>query len=299
MTDLDQLEKQFRAYVKKMMDFQEAGELINWDMRTGLPKKGVLQRAEVVGTIAAEVFRMSVSPEMENYLAQLSQPDSFAGLDTITQAVVAECKKEFERSKKIPPELFQQFVVLRARSESAWEEAHHEGDFAKFQPYLEQIVSFNQQFIELWGYEGNKYNTLLDYYEPGLTVEQLDPIFTQLRSAIVPLLDAIQSSPYKPSEELFGQAYDVQQQPKFSDFILQRVGFDFAAGRLDISLHPFATGLNRGDVRITTRYDERDFRNSLFSTIHEFGHALYEQNISEQLTGTPLRTGSSMGIHES
>lgn len=289
----------FKAYVRKMKQYEEAIALIYWDMRTGAPKKGIGTRSEVVGELSTEVFRMSTSDEMGEYLAFFTQPAELEQLDVISRKMVEECKKEYDRSKKIPAEKYQAYVVLTSQAESAWEDAKHNSDWASFQPYLEKIVATTQEFIELWGYEGHKYNTLLDMYEPGMTVEKLDEVFGTLREKAVPLLQRIQASPNQPDRSFLDQQFEISKQKQFSLSILKQMQYDFEAGRLDETVHPFATALNPGDVRITTRYLPNDITSALFGTIHEGGHALYEQNISEDLVGTNLCTGTSMGIHES
>ncbi|KRF10772.1 carboxypeptidase M32 [Paenibacillus sp. Soil787] len=289
----------FKAYVRKMKQYEEAIALIYWDMRTGAPKKGIETRSEVVGELSTEVFRMSTSDEMGSYLDFFMQPSELEKLDAISKKMVVECKKEYDRSKKIPAEKYQAYVVLTSQAESAWEDAKHNSDWASFQPYLEKIVAVTQEFIELWGYEGNKYNTLLDMYEPGMTVEKLDEVFGALREKAVPLLQRIQASANQPNRSFLDQQFEISKQKKFSLSILKQMQYDFEAGRLDETVHPFATALNPGDVRITTRYLPNDITSALFGTIHEGGHALYEQNISKDLVGTNLCTGTSMGIHES
>ncbi|NRF89884.1 carboxypeptidase M32 [Paenibacillus frigoriresistens] len=289
----------FKAYVRKMKQYEEAIALIYWDMRTGAPKKGIETRSEVVGELSTEVFRMSTSDEMGSYLDFFMQPSELEKLDAISKKMVVECKKEYDRSKKIPAEKYQAYVVLTSQAESAWEDAKHNSDWDSFQPYLEKIVATTQEFIELWGYEGNKYNTLLDMYEPGMTVEKLDEVFGALREKAVPLLQRIQASANQPNRSFLDQQFEISKQKKFSLSILKQMQYDFEAGRLDETVHPFATALNPGDVRITTRYLPNDITSALFGTIHEGGHALYEQNISKDLVGTNLCTGTSMGIHES
>ncbi|MBA2939998.1 carboxypeptidase M32 [Paenibacillus sp. CGMCC 1.16610] len=289
----------FKAYVRKMKQYEEAIALIYWDMRTGAPKKGIGTRSEVVGELSTEVFRMSTSDEMGEYVAFFTQPAELEQLDAISRKMVEECKKEYDRSKKIPAEKYQAYVVLTSQAESAWEDAKHNSDWDSFQPYLEKIVATTQEFIELWGYEGHKYNTLLDMYEPGMTVEKLDEVFGALREKAVPLLQRIQASPNQPDRSFLDQQFEISKQKQFSLSILKQMQYDFEAGRLDETVHPFATALNPGDVRITTRYLPNDITSALFGTIHEGGHALYEQNISDDLVGTNLCTGTSMGIHES
>ncbi|PZE21865.1 carboxypeptidase M32 [Paenibacillus xerothermodurans] len=298
-TNFEQKLSQFKTYLKKMKSYDEAIGLMYWDMRTGAPKKGIAIRSEVVGVLSGELFRMSVSDEMGEMLGYLSEPEQLNKLSHIEQRSVTECKKDYDRSKRIPAQKYEEYVVLTSQAESVWEEAKEEADFAKFRPYLEKIVATNLEFIDLWGYKGHKYNTLLDMYEPDMTVAKLDQVFGALREKVVPLLAAIQDSPHQPNTGFLKQTFNKEQQKTFSLFILKQMGYDFEAGRLDETVHPFATGLNPGDVRITTRYVLNDVNSALFGTIHEGGHALYEQNISPDLVGTPLATGASMGIHES
>ncbi|URM34344.1 carboxypeptidase M32 [Cytobacillus firmus] len=293
---LKKTEQQFLDYVKKMTAYNEAIGLMYWDMRTGAPKQGMEQRSEVIGMISSEVFRMSTSEEMAAYIAKLSGREN---LSEVTVKTLEECKKDYDRNKKIPAEEYTEYVILQSKAESIWEDAKESSDFEMFQPYLEKLVEMNKRFISYWGYEGNKYNTLLDMYEPGVTVETLDQVFGQLRKKIVPLVQQISESQNKPDTSFLFEHFAKDKQRDFSLKVLDQMGYNFKAGRLDETVHPFATGLNPGDVRVTTKYDEADFRTAVFGTIHEGGHALYEQNISSDLVGTPLCSGTSMGIHES
>jgi carboxypeptidase Taq len=289
----------FKDYVKKIMNYREAVGLLLWDMRTGAPKKGLDQRSQTVGMLSAEMFKMSVSPEMDQYLTRLTESSTWEGLDDVTRKMVTEAKKEFDQSKLIPPKEYEEFVILRSKAESVWEEARANNDFALFQPYLEKLVATMKRFVDYWGSKGDRYDTLLDIYEPGMTVEMLDALFADLREKTINLLQRIQASPNKPQVDFLYKDYDRTKQKEFSLFILKEMGYDFGAGRLDETAHPFATGLNPGDVRVTTRFYPNDLRAGLFGTIHEGGHALYEQNVSSDLIGTNLCEGTSMGIHES
>ncbi|WP_135551184.1 carboxypeptidase M32 [Paenibacillus cymbidii] len=299
MNEWEQKLTGYRNLVRKIKSYEEAVGLIYWDMRTGLPKKGVQGRSDVVGVLSGEMFRLSVSPEMGEYVVYFSEPQHAERLDETTRAMVRESAKDYERSVKIPPDEYEAYVVLTSNAEAVWEEAKHASDYARFQPYLEQIVATNRRFIELWGYEGHPYNTLLDMYEPGMTVTELDRVFGELRGKLVPLVSAIHSSGRKPETSFLRQSFAKAKQREFNLYILRQMGYDFDAGRLDETVHPFATGLNPGDVRITTKFVENDLATALFGSIHEGGHALYEQNIDAALIGTNLCTGTSMGIHES
>ncbi|MCX7571189.1 carboxypeptidase M32 [Tumebacillus sp. DT12] len=290
--------QQFRDLVARMKNVEEAINVIFWDLRTGCPKKGVEQRAEVVGMLSGDLFKLGTSEEMGRYLEELSAPDTLASLDPITRASVLERKKEYDRSKKIPADKYQAYVTLTSKSEFAWQEAKKNNDFNAFAPYLEQIVESLKEFVEIWGYEEDKYDALVQQYEPEMTARQLDALFGPLRERTVELVKRI-GAKEQVERGFLNQQFPEEKQREFSHYILKQLGYDFDAGRLDPSAHPFMIGLNPGDVRVTTRYYEHDLQMALFATIHECGHALYEQNVSSELNGTFLATGASMGLHES
>ncbi|MCY9547933.1 carboxypeptidase M32, partial [Lysinibacillus xylanilyticus] len=290
--------QQFTDYVKKMQHYEEALSVIYWDMRTGAPKKGLAQRSEVVGTLSASLFDMQTSEELGQLLTDLEGQK--ADLDYVTLRVVEEVRKEYDQNKKIPADEYKEFVILQSKAETAWEEAKETNNFALFLPYLEEIISWQKKFIQYWGIKnGSPYNTLLDLYEPEMTTDVLDQVFGELRETIVSLVQKIADAPNKPDTSILFKHFPRESQRALSLEILTQLGYDFDAGRLDESVHPFMIGLNHGDNRITTKYDENDFRSAIFGTIHECGHAMYEQNIDVKLDGLPLATGTSMGIHES
>ena len=297
--NLEKIINDFKQCVKKMNLYNEAIGLIHWDMRTKAPRRSVPHRSETVGMLSGETFRMLVSEQMGEWLKRLNDPETQAQLDETTRKMAAEYGREYERSRNIPPEEYERYVVLASEAESAWESHKPSGDFAAIRPYLQQLIDFNRKFIEYWGYEEHPYEALLEPYEPGMKVAQLERVFTVLKKELVPLVSDVANRNEKPETGFLRQPFDEEKQRKFSHYILEQMGYDFDAGRLDESVHPFAIGLNPGDVRITTAFREDDFTFSLFSSIHEGGHALYEQNIDEQLHGTGLRDGASMGIHES
>ncbi|MBD2847624.1 carboxypeptidase M32 [Paenibacillus sp. IB182496] len=294
----DKLER-FREIDRTIKSYGEAIGVLHWDLRTGAPRKGMDSRSEAIGVLSAEQFRLETSSEMGELLARLNEPEALDTMAPVNRRLVEESAKAYARSSKIPPKLNQEFVVLTAQAESYWEEAKARNDYAGFRPYLEKIITLTRQMIELRGPGATPYDTLLDDYEPGMTTAQLDPLFNGLRERLVPLAARIADSPHQPATGFLRQSYAVSQQKAFSLHILREMGYNFDAGRLDESAHPFATGLSPGDVRITTRYLEDDVTSALFGTIHEGGHALYEQNIGTELAGTTLCDGTSMGIHES
>ncbi len=291
--------KRFRELTGKIKHFEEILGVVYWDMRTGAPRKGIDLRSEAYGDLSAESFRLATSDELGELLQKLSEPKTFQGLGRVDKRLVEEVKKDYDRNRKIPAELYREYVVLSSQSEAAWEAAKENNDFAGFAPYLEKVIDYNRRFIELWGPKATPYDTLLDLYEPGMFTEDLDRLFGELRSRLVPLAEAIAREGDRPDTSMLEGTFDKEAQKAFSRFILNEMGYDFEAGRLDESVHPFMTGLNPGDVRITTRFLPNDIMSALFGTIHEGGHALYEQNLDPELFGTLLCTGTSNGIHES
>lgn len=288
--------KDFKDYLTKIEYLNSATSVLSWDMMVGIPKKGKAYRSDVLGYLSSESYKLQTSEEMKNFIEYFI---SLENLDDVTEAMVHNAKKNYDQTKKIPEDRYREYIVLASNSFSYWEEARAKSDFSIFKPYLEKIIEFSKEFIGYWGYKGNKYNTLLEFYEPGITVEKLDKVFGELREAIVSLLNKIQNSRIKPNTEFFYKHFTKEEQEAFGIFVLHKLGYDFDAGKLDVSAHPFTTTFDNKDVRITTRYDLNEFRGALFSSIHEGGHAIYEQDVPDELKGTGLATGVSMGIHES
>ena len=291
-----QIEKEFLEYIQTMDAYREASALIGWDLRTGAPKKTIDKRSQVISILSKVHFEMATGEKMEKYLKELADYD---GEEEMIKDIVKECRLEFGRMSKIPADEYKEYVQLQSKAESIWEEAKDKADYQLFRPYLEQLIETNKTFIRYWGKEERPYDALLDMYEPGMTVEVLDEVFGALKAEIVPLVKRIAESKKKLNTDFIYKHFDKDNQREFCMKAIKELGYDLEAGRLDTTVHPFATALNANDVRITTKYDESDFRVAVFGTIHECGHAVYEQNIDKALEGTPLCTGTSMGIHES
>ncbi|MFK9090457.1 carboxypeptidase M32 [Bacillus salipaludis] len=291
--------EQFNLLDEKITHFSSIIGLADWDQKVMAPKKGRNVFAKASGTLRTEVFKLSVSKEMGDLLEALTSPDNEVNLDHVTKAKVREYKEYYQKSKSIPADLFQEYSILTALANDAWEEARENNDFARYLPSLEKIVAFKRKFAEIYGYEEHPYDALLDEFEPGLTVKRLDPLFAKLRESSVSLLERIKQNGKPTQAELFGQSFEIEKQKKFNRFILPIIGFDMDAGRLDETVHPFAQTVNIGDVRLTTRYLEKNVRSALFGTIHEAGHGIYEQHVNPVYEDSVLQSGASFGIHES
>ncbi|WP_026701189.1 carboxypeptidase M32 [Salibacterium aidingense] len=299
MTDsIKTTEKAFYEHMQKMSSYEQALGLLQWDARTKIPKKGADSRAEVIGMLSTELFKLKTSDTSGRLVHRILEADSNE-LSTGTKRAAEELKKEYDRSVQIPEPEFQEYSILTSKAESVWETAKDNNDFESFRPYLEKIVDFSRKFTEYWGYEGHPYNALLKDYEPDMTVGTLDAVFQRLRERLVPLVEDINASPNRPETDFLFRTFPKENQQAVSETILEQMTYDFEAGRLDETVHPFALGLNPNDVRVTTKYDKMDFRTAVFGTIHEGGHALYEQNLPAEWRETVLCDAASMGIHES
>ncbi|MEN1969388.1 carboxypeptidase M32 [Lentibacillus sp. N15] len=288
-------ELDFKALLNEQRAYLESIMLIQWDMRTKIPKKGVEQRSEVVGFLSEKLHQLETSEKMKYFIDTIRENST----DEILLKTAADCEETYERNKKIPHEELKDYVMLQSKAEAIWQDARAKADFSQFQPYLEKLVDYKKRFAGYWGYDDNIYDALLHEYEPGMTTKTLDTVFPKLRKSLTSLVEQINQSSQKPDPSILKGHFPKENQRAFTLDVLQQMGYDFDSGRLDDTIHPFAIGINLNDVRITTRYDEEDFRMAVFGTIHEGGHALYEQNISPELARTPLATGTSMGIHES
>ncbi|WP_246145571.1 carboxypeptidase M32 [Bacillus rubiinfantis] len=296
---LQEVLKRFTTLDEKITHFNSIIGLIDWDQKVMAPKKGRYVFAKAAGSLRTEVFKLSVSEEMGELLALLTKEEYQQELNQVTRAKVREYKTFYDKSKRIPAELFQEYSVLTGQANDAWEEARATNDFERFLPYLEKIVTYTRKFAEIYGYEDHPYDALLDEYEPGLTVKVLDPLFAKLRKASVDLLKRIQQDGKPTRSEIFEKTYPINKQQEFNRYILPLIGFDIDAGRLDETIHPFAQAVTIGDVRLTTRYLENNVRSALFGTIHEAGHGIYEQQINPDFEESVLQSGASFGIHES
>ncbi len=289
--------EQFRTYLDRIKALQNASSLLHWDAATGAPRKAVDDRSKTIGILAAEIFSLATSEDMHTYLTTLEP--SVSELDPITAALVRECRKDYDKMTKIPADEYKAYSELCAKSMSVWEDAKEASDFSMFAPLLEKIVDYNRKFVQYRGHEGHPYNTLLDDYEPGITVEKLDAFFGVLREKIVPLVKKIAQSTKQIRTDFTSRSFSVEQQKAFSLYVLEKIGYDLDAGMLKESAHPFTLGFSPNDIRITTHYYPENFTSAIFSTVHEAGHAIYEQNVDQDLAGTLLSEGTSMGIHES
>ena len=289
----------------RLLDIQhlkDAAALLSWDQETYMPAGGGQTRAEQLATLQTLAHAKFVSPDIEDLLLHHIDPTTglanTEAIDDASKALLRETWRDFSRAKKLPSD----FVNRRERecslAQQVWAEARRRDDFMHFLPNLQTVVALKFEEIDYMGYDDSPYDALLDTYEPGATVAQLQPLFATLRHGLLELLQHVREAA-SPDDRLLFQSYDEQQQLAFGKLVLHGMGYDFNRGRLDLSAHPFTTSFHPTDVRVTTRVFEKDLPSCLFSCIHEGGHGLYEQGLPQEQYGTPLGEAISLGIHES
>lgn len=270
-----------------------AGALLDWDQQTYMPSGGVEARSEQRATLSKLAHQMLASDET----AQLLQSCE-AENDVENAAFLRVARREFEHATKLPADLVEETSRVTSIAQEVWGSARAANDYALFAPHLEKIVELSRRTAEALGYADRLYDALLDQYEEGMTCAQLDPIFAQLKAASIPLIEKIAGKP-PIDDSILARDYDGQTQKIFAERVLEECGFDFTRGRQDLSVHPFCTNFSRDDVRITTRLNTADLQSALFGSMHEMGHALYEQGVARELDGNVLGGGVSLGVHES
>ena len=291
--------REFYDYCKEIASYTSAAALVEWDMRTKMPPKAAPDRSMVAGKLGRTAFEMSTSPRMAAFVEYFNRPAVDRQLSEVDRRNVELETKQYRKISAIPPDKYEKFTVACSKGEYAWQEAKAKSDFAMFRPYLEEIVAYQKEFVEYCGYEKNRYDVLLDDYEPSVTTEDLRVIIDGLKSELVPFIRQLQEEGKRPDTSFLKGTFDKATQEQLSLDILKAMTYDFDAGRIDETTHPFTTGIGFGDVRVTTHYYEDNVASALFSTMHEGGHALYGQGISEEYRWMPIHKGASMGIHES
>jgi len=287
--------RQLKERLAQISDVSSANGLLMWDRQTYMPKGGVAGRAEQSATLSRIAHEMLVDAETGRLLEALDQPDP----SSEDGALVRRARREYEKATRLPGELVAEISRTTALAEPAWVEARERSDWSLFAPHLETILPLQREAAEHLGYEDHLYDALLDGYEPGAKKARLEKMFEELKTELVPLIRSISERDGEDREAPLHNAFDEKAQERFGEEVITRFGYDWDRGRQDRTVHPFCIGLTPGDVRITTRFDPGWLSPALFGTMHETGHALYEQGVDPAYARTPLSGGTSMGIHES
>lgn len=279
----------------ELEDLAHVIRLAHWDQEVMMPPKGGPARARALSTLQGIAHERLTSPEIGKCLEELEDDGS---LDTAQQASVRILRREYDKATKIPERLVKDLAAAEATAYQVWTKARPADDFAMLQPHLETIVRLKKEQADAVGWEAERYDALLDDFEPGMKTSEVEVLFEGLRRSLRPLVDSIVEAAGSPPEFL-RRSYAPNDQHVFCDWLVQRLQFDTEGGRLDSSPHPFTMGIALGDVRQTTKAHADALMSSIYAAIHETGHALYEQNLPEKLHGLPAGQVPSLGMHES
>lgn len=275
------------------------GHVLSWDEATYMPREGTAYRGEQMGLLARLGHEMTTDPQVGELLAQLEASPLVADPESDAAVNVREIRRTYNRAVKVPAALVEALARASTCAQAVWRDARKASDFALFRPHLETLVCLLRDKADAIGYQATRYDALLDEYEPGATTADITALFASLQPELVSLIAALRASGRQPDRSLLQRDFAVDRQRVFGESAAAAIGFDFAAGRLDVSTHPFCSGIGPGDCRITTRYNPRFFSEAFFGILHEAGHALYEQGLPAEHAGTPRGAFCSLGIHES
>lgn len=293
------------AYAELVRRSKELGVInscagvLSWDHQTYMPTKGGALRGEQMAFLASLAHQKFTDPKVGELLAAVEASELVRDPEADAAANARELRRAFDRATKIPQSLVEELARVTTQAQQVWEQAKKKNDYASYQPILAQVVKLKRQEADAVGFTGHPYNALIEEYEPGTTVAELKTLFADLTAELAPLVKKIVASPKQPDKSVLEREFPIDRQKVFAESAAVAIGFDFAAGRLDTTAHPFCSGFGPGDCRITTRYNPRFFNEAFFGVMHETGHAMYEQGLPAEHFGTPLGVACSFGIHES
>jgi carboxypeptidase Taq len=295
MTKLEQLKERLAV----VSDLNGAASLLGWDQQTYMPPGGAAARAEQLATLGRLAHEALISDEIGELLEGASAESKGSSSDSDESCLVRVVRRDYEKARKVPAALVAEIARATSLGMEVWVQARKDSNFGFFQPALQRILDLQRDLAQCLGFEESLYEALLDQYEPGMKKSELVRIFSELKVGLVPLVQSISERLDRVDDVVLRKNYPEAVQWKFSLEAARRLGYDFQRGRQDKSVHPFTTSFSVNDVRITTRVDEQFLPTALFGTLHECGHALYEQGVSQNLERSPLAGGASLGVHES
>lgn len=289
---------QLKARLAEINNLQSAAAVLHWDQSTYMPPGGAAARARQIATLHQIAHAKFTDPAVGALLEKLNDRVAELSYESDDAALVRVAQREYERATRIPADFVASFSAHQSALYAQWIEARPANNFAAVLPGLERSLELSRQQASFFPGHQHLADPLIDFADHGMTVATIRPLFAQLRTELVPLLQAITRQP-AADDACLKQPFPLDKQEQFAVGVIRQFGYDFARGRQDRSPHPFMTSFSIGDARITTRYREDDLSEALFSTLHEAGHALYEQGVDPALEGTLLAGGTSSGVHES
>jgi carboxypeptidase Taq len=291
--------KELIDQIKEISLIYSCYAVLGWDQKTYMPKNGTGNRAQQVSLLSGIAHEKFIDPRIGELLDILKDSDYMKNEFSDEETNIRETKRQYDKAKKVPISLVKEISKTTALADQAWVEARRKSDFSLFKSWLEKVIDLKRQYAEAVGYEKEPYDALLDDFEPGATVEATGRVLENFRVELVDFVGKIFDSGKHPDTSILEREYPVALQEVAGNMVAQAMGFNFDAGRLDVTTHPFCTGLGPGDTRITTRYNPDHFSHAFFGIMHEAGHGIYDQGLDDDHFGTPRGESVSLGIHES
>lgn len=287
-----------RSILREVTDLQCAAAVLGWDQQTYMPSRGAAPRGRQIATLTRLAHEAFTAPEVGRLLDALEPHAAELPPDSDDARLIDVVRRDWERDTKVPSTFWSELSEHAAEAFQVWTQARPANDFARVEPHLERTLELSRRYGSFFPEADHMADPLIDMSDEGMTVASLRPLFARLRQELVPMVEGVSAAQPELDAGLY-RSYPVEEQIAFGLEIVRAFGFDFERGRQDRARHPFATSFATSDVRITTRAKERDLTEALFSTLHEAGHAMYEQGIDPALDSTPLASGVSSGVHES
>jgi carboxypeptidase Taq len=289
--------EKLKTRLAEITDVRRAGHLLSWDQQTMMPPAAAGVRAEQLATLGRIAHELFISPETGGLLDELRSFEDSLDPESDEASLIRVTRQDFEKASRVPPDLRAEMTRAHAQGYQVWLEAKQASDFGRFLPALERNVELLHRYVECFEPAEETYDVLLDDYERGAKTSEVRAAFAELKEALVPLIEEIAEADGDGEDVLEGR-FPLDAQRRLSWEVVQLFGFREGSWRLDPTVHPFASGAGSSDIRITTHYFE-DNLESLFATMHEYGHGLYEHQVDPALDRTPLGSGVSLGLHES
>jgi carboxypeptidase Taq len=284
--------RQLLELLREVNDLESAAAVLHWDQTTYMPPGGAAARGRQMATLAKLAHEKATAPAIGRLL------DEARADNEDEEALLRVARRDYEKATKVPPAFTSKLTEHQSKTYEAWTKAWPANDFKSVKPLLEEMLDLSRQLANFFPGYAHIADPLIDYADYGMKAATIRRVFADLRKELVPLVKAITSQP-AADDSFFYQRFDPDKELAFSADVAKQFGYDFERGRQDRTHHPFMTKFSLGDVRITTRVKENEFGYALFSTMHEAGHALYEQGINPAYEATPLAGGTSSGVHES
>lgn len=290
---------ELRERLGEIHDLTKIGWLLNWDQSTVMPPGGGRVRSDQLATVARLRHTMFTSDEIGSMLEELRAFEDSLPADSNEASLIRVTRYDWNKAKKVPIELASNLARASGEGYQAWKSARANNNFAEFLPALETNIELRRRYVECFPEVAEPYDALLDDFEQGLTAAEVRSVFARVRDGLVPLVRHVLNHPDAVDDSPMRGHFPENDQRTLSVELLRYWGFNEEEWRLDPTAHPFAASIATSDIRLTTRYDQANLAMSLFGSLHECGHGLYEHGVSSELERTPLCRGSSLSLHES